>query len=267
MKNLERYQKDLERLIRTGHQLTLAMKYECDPDKFCESVKKQLGKEAEEYIENLPRFSKKYQTWYSESRTLVSQLLPERLGDFVDYYEVPKTRKALTVETYRISDYLLRLGASYALGKNIVGPSAAISKFEQQVFIVEAINARFESSLFEIRQLVQADLFDSDIEAARSLIKNGYHRAAGVIAGVVLEKHLAQVCSNHGIKLRKKSPTIADLNDKLKTERVIDIPQWRFNQHLGDLRNLCGHKKSTNPSAEQATDLVDGVAKVTKTLF
>jgi hypothetical protein len=63
------------------------------------------------------------------------------------------------------------------------------------------------------------------------------------LAGVVLERHLAQVCSNHGIKIAKKTPGIADLNNALKEANVVDVPQWRFVQHLADIRNLCDHSK------------------------
>ena len=80
-------------------------------------------------------------------------------------------------------------------------------------------------------------------------------------------RKISQVCENHAIKFRKKKLTIADFNDALKEADAIDRPQWRFNQHLGDLRNLCDHNKATEPTSAQATDLVDGVMKLTKTLF
>ncbi len=79
-----------------------------------------------------------------------------------------------------------------------------------------AAKRRFESSLFEIKQLVQADLLDSEIGAAQELHKSGFLRAAGAVAGVVLEKHLGQVCDNHQITISKKHPGIADLNELLK---------------------------------------------------
>jgi hypothetical protein len=41
-------------------------------------------------------------------------------------------------------------------------------------------------------------------------------RAAGAVAGVVLEKHLRQVCDDHKITVAKKNPTIGDLNELLK---------------------------------------------------
>jgi hypothetical protein len=129
------------------------------------------------------------------------------------------------------------------------------------------VKARFESSLFDIRQLVQADLFDSELDAAKELAKNKFTRAAGALAGVILERHLAQVCDNHGIKVAKKAPGISDLNNTLKEAGVIDVPQWRFVQHLADIRNLCDHNKKMDPTAEQVNDLMAGVMKITKTLF
>jgi hypothetical protein len=148
-----------------------------------------------------------------------------------------------------------------------VDDKAAVPHFHQQFAILQAAERRFESSLFEIRQLVQADLFDSEIGAARELLKNQFLRAAGAIAGVVLEKHLRQVCEDHGLKISKKAPTLGDLNELLKANSVIDVPQWRFVSMLADIRNLCDHDKQKEPTDQQVTDLIDGTDKVLKTIF
>ena len=111
-----------------------------------------------------------------------------------------------------------------------------------------------------------ADLFDSELDAASELAKKGFLRAAGAVAGVVLEKHLVQVCSNHSVVIRRKS-TISNLNDLLKERGVTDVAQWRFIQHLGDIRNLCDHNKAKEPTADEVNDLIAGVAKTLKTLF
>jgi hypothetical protein len=47
-------------------------------------------------------------------------------------------------------------------------------------------------SFNDIKVMVQAGLFDSDLDAAGELAKNKFTRAAGASAGVVLERHLAQ---------------------------------------------------------------------------
>jgi len=139
--------------------------------------------------------------------------------------------------------------------------------YQMQLSILESIKIRFESSLFDIKQVLQADLFDSELSASRELVKHGFLRGAGAMAGVVLEKHLEQVCLNHQLSVAKKSPTISDLNDLLKNNNVFDTPNWRYIQRLGDLRNLCDHNKKREPTTEELNELIDGVDKVLKTIF
>lgn len=266
--NLERYKKDLNALIARGEKLHLAIQRECQPVKFDHIVKQKYGEKSEDYLNEIPSFSEEYQSWYSETLVLVKQLLPDRLSDFIRFYEKPKPRKDITYESYRIEDYFQKLTITHGLYKEkVVGPDAAIPLFRQQLAILNAIKARFESSLFDIRQLVQADLFDSELSAAKELSKYKFTRAAGALAGVVLERHLVQVCENHSIKITKKTPSIGDLNDALKEADVIDVPDWRFIQHLADIRNICDHDKKIEPTTDQVDDLMAGVMKVIKTLF
>lgn len=262
--NLEKYKKDLEKLVHKGELLLMAMQNECFPEQFSEA----LGDNSKEYIKKLPKFSNDYQAWYSEAKVVIKQLLPDRLSDFERHYEKPKPRKDITSDNYRIDDYLQGLSVTRGWEKEkVVGPDAAIPQFQQQLAILKAVSSRFESSLFDIRQLVQADLFDSELETARELIKHGFLRGAGAIAGVVLEKHLGQVAGNHNITTRKKHPAISDFNDLLKNGGVLDVPSWRQIQRLGDIRNLCDHNKDREPAKEEVEELVDGVEKFTKTLF
>lgn len=266
--NLEKYKKDLESLAKRGDSLVLALSYEQDKPGFESALKKQLGDRTAAYLKGLPKFGGDYQGWYSEAKALIRQLLPDRIEDFARLYEKPKSRKEITYENYSIEDALQGLTVTRGYQKDkVVGPDAALPRIQQQVAIVEAAKARFESSLFDIRQLLQADLFDSEVDAASHLLKNKFARAAGALAGVVLEKHLGEVCTSHNVALRKKDPTISDLNDALKAVGAIDMAQWRFVQHLGDIRNLCDHSKTTEPTGEQVKDLLDGVAKATKTIF
>ena len=266
--NLDRYKKNLDSLLTNGERLYLAIRHECFPEEFSRAIEKQLGDKANEYLTALPSFAEEYQSWYSEAMVLIKQLLPDRLSDFIRHYEKPKPRKEITYENYRIEDYLQGLTITRGPYKEtIVGLDAAIPHFQQQQAILKSVKARFQSSLFDIRQLVQADLFDSELDAAAELAKHKFTRAAGALAGVVLERHLIQVCDNHGVKVRKKAPGIADLNGALKNANVIDVPEWRSVQHLADIRNLCDHSKKSEPSAEQVDDLLAGVTKITKTLF
>jgi len=254
----------MERLVKKGELLHMAMQHECFPDE----VKEALGKDADKIIKKLPKFNDDYQAWYSEAKALIKQLLPDRLSDFSRHYEKPKPRKGLSYENYRIEDFLQGLNVTRGWEKEkVVGPDAAIPHFRQQQAILNAVSARFESSLFDIRQLVQADLFDSELAVAQELLKNGFIRASGAVAGVVLEKHLSQVAANHNITTRKKNPSISDFNDLLKQDDVLDTPSWRQIQRLSDIRNLCDHNKDRDPTKEEVQELISGVEKFTKTLF
>jgi hypothetical protein len=265
--NLDRFSKDLERLIKQGDLLSISMIKEVTKGSgFVEQIEKQLGKkDAAEYIKKLPDFKLGYESWHSESLALLKQLLPDRASNFVSLYEKPKGRKDITYGNYVIQDYLQNLHVTLG-GEVRVSTAAAVPQFNQQLAILKAAKGRFENSLFEIRQLVQADLFDSEIAGARELHRGKFFRAAGVVAGVVLEKHLRQVCDDRSIKIAKKNPTLNDLGELLKSNGTIDIPQWRHLSLLADIRNLCAHNKQAEPTADQVLDLLAGSEKLIKTV-
>lgn len=266
LSNLDKYKEDLKKLIDRGTTLFNSMQLECYPIEFKEAYEKALKEKYEPFVKKLPKFGSEYQAWYSEALIIIKQLLPDRLADFIRLYEKSKTRKSIEYSNYVIEDYLQGLRVT-AYGETKVDKGAAVPRFEQQVNILKSLEKRFESSLFDIKQLVQADLFDSELDAARELIKNKFFRAAGALSGVVLEKHLNQVCVNHNLSTGKKDPTINDFNELLNKNSVIDVPQWRFIQHLGDIRNLCDHNKQKEPTGVEVNDLISGVEKITKTIF
>src|SRR6478672_6048014 len=268
MNNLEKYKNDLKLLIKKGDDLNVSINYSC----YKESTLKQITeifkdkKKVELYISKILPFNKEYQSWYSESIAIIKQLMPDRLSDFIRLHEKPKTRKEVEYGNYVMEDYLQNLTVK-SYGEVKVGPYAAVTQFDQQLNILKSLEKRFESSLFDIKQLVQADLFDSELDDARELNKNKFMRGAGAIAGVVLEKHLAQVLLNHNLKIGKKHPTIADLNDHLKNSNIYETPVWRKIQHLADLRNLCDHNKERDPKKEEVEELIFGVETVIKTIY
>lgn len=239
----------------------MAMQYETDPTGFKKVAKAQLGDGADKYLAELPSFHNEYQNWYSASQAVVKVLLPLRYLDFVAFYEKPKGRKILTHENYTISDYLQGLSrGEYAQ------PTAAYAQIRQQINIVKAALSRLDSTLFEIKNLVLGDVLSSELEAAKTLSSHNFLRAAGAMAGVVLERHLAQVAENHAVLVSKRHPTIGDYSAALKEANIIDVATWRYVSHLADIRNACDHARTAEPTKEQVDDLIAGVQKITKTM-
>ena len=256
VKNYQKCKNDLRKLIRKGELIYNSFTDLCYPPK----------EKNADLATKSPGFYCEYQEWYSESLVLIKQLLIDRLDDFKRYYERPNNREKIDYENYCIEDALQKL-AYKRNNITLVDHRAALPKFQQQLSILKSVSRRFESSLYDITQLLQADLFDSELKEAEELLKKGFIRAAGAIAGVVLEKHLSQTLKNHKINITKKLPMLNDLNELLKNNDIIDVPAWRQIQRFVDIRNLCGHNKDREPTNEEVLELINGVEKVTKTLF
>ncbi|MBK9673460.1 MAG: hypothetical protein IPO70_14795 [Bacteroidetes bacterium] len=117
--------------------------------------------------------------------------------------------------TYVIQDYL----------KGVAPRSTYISTFDtkgevfkcvyNQYTILNSIYNRVDSVLNDIHSSLYAELQDTEIGTAKSLLKINI-RAAGVIAGVVLENYLQRIVENHKLLLGKKNPTLANFNDLFK---------------------------------------------------
>lgn len=259
--SVEAVKKSLEDLILRGNKLSVALAYETtdiDQKKKYEAQIKDNGMDAS----NLPSFRSTYEIWYSEALLYVKKFIPDRISDFTSLYKNEK-RKAITFATYTISDAIIGL----RMLSGSADPQSALPKLSQQVSILRSALNLVDSVVYSIDFSIRADLFDSELDAANDLLKSGFLRATGAMCGVILEKHLGQVCIQHEITLKKKSPTINDYNEELKAASVIDPPTWRSIQLLGDLRNLCCHDKNVEPTKEQVSDLLAGTIKITKTVF
>jgi hypothetical protein len=263
--NLDRYRKDLESLNALGERLVADLHARhLNDTKQLDKAKAERAKAAD------TTFESHYQSWYTEARVVIKQLIPDRLKEFDELYKGDGKQKKVEDGTgFTIQAWLngARAGTNSRTGEKLFNDSAAVfMRLLTQTQIVSAAKCRLESSLFDIRALVQADLLDSELVAARELAKHGFYRAAGAVAGVVLETHLGQVRENHNVTLGKAHPTVADLNDALRKADVIDVPTWRFVQRLGDIRNLCAHNKNREPTADEVGELLNGVDKIGKTL-
>jgi hypothetical protein len=266
--NSERFHKDIDRLLDKGQELQLAMIASAYTQREAKELFAKSGLGDKDYAKaclDARSFPACYQAWYSESLAMLRQLLPDRVADFRALYERPANRRDISFVNYVMADYLIGLQSTRGLDV-VADTKSAIPKFQNQLSIVAAARARLRSSLFEMRQLVQADVFDSEIASARGLLKGGFVRAAGAVAGVVLEKHLRQVCGDRGIRIPKKNLGISDLNEALRGAGAIDVPEWRRITLLADYRNLCSHGKQKEPTLEQVEDLIDGTDRVLKTV-
>jgi len=111
--------------------------------------------------------------------------------------------------------------------------------------------------LSSIKTLVQAEVFDSELEQANELFSSGYHTAAAVIAGVVLETALRELCDRSGIphgKLDKMNSELAKAGvyNKLNQKRITAI---------ADIRNSAAHGKQDEFTVQDVSDMIGDVSR------
>jgi hypothetical protein len=213
-------------------------------------------------------FGEEYQRWYSTALRVVEQLLPDRYGEFRELYRLDKPPKELTVTSYTVSDFVHGTRMTRNDGEEVFDAvSVATTKFGNQISILASARSRLDSLLSDIEGTLEATLLDDELETAAELLKAKHLRSAGIVAGVVLERHLKSVLADRGLSLGRKKSQIGNLNDVLKEGKVIDVPRWREIQRLGDIRNLCGHDGEREPSADEVQELIDGTAKVIASVF
>jgi hypothetical protein len=205
-----------------------------------------------------------YQRWYTKALKTVASLASDRLQEFRSYYEVDPKRKSLSYGTYVIQDYIK--GVKPPRHPDFDIRAQTLNCFFNQITILASLTERIDSLLTDVEGELYAELQDSEVVIARQLMKVSL-RAAGALMGVVIEGHLQKVASNHSVKVAKKNPTIADLNDPLKAADIIDTPTWRKISFLADLRNICSHKKGTEPTKEQVEELIQGAEWLMKNVF
>ncbi len=112
--------------------------------------------------------------------------------------------------------------------------------------------------LSSVKSLVQAEVFDSELEQARELLKSRYRGAAAVIAGVVLETALRDLCSQKAMNTGKLDKMNADL---AKAGVYSVLTQKRITA-LADIRNNAAHGHHNNFNDEDVASMISDVERI-----
>ena len=216
-----------------------------------------------EYFSWLKHIEAAYMAWHEKADMVIKRILPSRLSEFNSGYQgIRELAQFVPAAVYNLTD---------GLGRPVLAARAdywesKVRLIEEQCKTLEDVKLCFDLSVARSQQVLQADLSDSALCAARELYSKGVLRAAGAIAGVVLEQHLAIVIKAHTAPLRKKNPSMNDYSHMLRDRGIAELPTWRLVQRLGDLYNLCLDAKS-EPTKEDVEELISGVDKIIKTVF
>ncbi|WP_288997218.1 DUF4145 domain-containing protein [uncultured Psychrobacter sp.] len=106
--------------------------------------------------------------------------------------------------------------------------------------------------LTSIKNLIQADVFDSELEQAQELLSSGYKLAAAVIAGVVLETALRDLCNQNSLPIGK----LDKMNSDLAKAGIYNKLQQKRITALADIRNSAAHGKPEEFSDDDVTMMI-----------
>ena len=167
MNNVERYKAGFEALVELGERMQRDLMRSSGEDE--DAVTKVTVRLLQTTRNGTPRL-----------RSSSSNSFPGRLAEFEQLYKGDGRRKKIDAATFTIQDWLRGFQSPRKVGGKIFDDFTIVTmQFVTQLNILKSVGARFDSSLFDIRQLVQADLFDSELGAARELANRGFLRAAG----------------------------------------------------------------------------------------
>ena len=117
----------------------------------------------------------------------------------------------------------------------------SVSTVEYGLGVLHAAKEDYEQGyLFDVRLLIEAEVFDDILEQAEHLLESGYGPPAAVMGGGILEDALRRLCVAKGIPLADK-PKLDKMNaDLAKAGTYNKLMQKRITA-LADIRNSAAH--------------------------
>ncbi len=134
--------------------------------------------------------------------------------------------------------------------------STSLDNLRRMMAVFAAAREDFEGGyLTSSYDLVRADVFESELEQASELLKSEYALAAAVIAGVVLETTIRELCTRNQIPHGKLDRMNADL---AKAGVYNSIMQKRIT-HLAAVRNSAAHGNETEFKTYDVKAMIDEI--------
>lgn len=111
--------------------------------------------------------------------------------------------------------------------------------------------------LNSVKNIIQAEVFDNELEQASELLTSGYKSAAAVIAGVVLETTIRNLCLAQSIELGKLDKMNADL---VKSGVYNGLTQKRVTS-LAAIRNSAAHGKPDDFTTADVKAMIEDIQR------
>jgi len=199
------------------------------------------------YIEEklIPQnFPVQYRKWYACGKAILEVNGDlDSLKEFVQLYDL--------VQKYVVSEYI-----SEEVQKSM------IDLVERQFIIIEALPSYLDGRTYDIKLTIASKLMGDELKEAHVLFENGFIRAAGALAGVILERHVKLRFDNArpSIKYGEKA-TLGQLIQKAEDFKFYEAATIQKLKYLNVIRISCDHDKNHEPKEIEVQDLIDHTDK------
>jgi hypothetical protein len=144
-------------------------------------------------------------------------------------------------------------------GEELQSMQTSHDVFERLYPVFLAAKEDFEGGyLNTLRVLLQSELFDSELDQADELLGTGYKVAAAVVAGVVLETGLREMCADKQLSVGKLDKMNADL---AKAGVYNKLVQKQITA-LADIRNNAAHGHPEQFTDEDVKIMIRDVRRI-----
>ncbi len=207
----------------------------------------------------MSELTRKYISWYTKARRLISNTSPDDLKHFEELYRMDEGTNVTTIahffsypkeqhwddETH--VDYFSRNESHFRHFKN---------NFSTQIAIVEAIPQVLEFEKIKLSQLLARDLLTDELNQANQLLDKGFIECAGMLAGVAMERQLKVICDNSiPPVVYSDKDTLGSLNDKLKNT-YLDPSDYSRVKAIKTTRDRCSHDPGTRPPVKKDVEIM-----------
>jgi hypothetical protein len=186
--------------------------------------------------------TRRYEAWYNGIHPLIEKYLPDR-RERLDKADTAIRRRMQMVEKEATP---------------IDSADRITDALHIQRGMLEAVIVRVRSERLVNPREMSREVVTKELRQADELLGEDIDRAAGVLAGVALERHLAVMCESASEDVDyHPSDNLASLAQSLYEADVIENSDLSHLEHLSKLRNKCAHADTSEPSRDEVERLVE----------
>lgn len=216
-------------------------------DKFLGGIERVETKDSIKWIydesgANVPTLLGEYEIWYNSAYPLVNEYLPERTDRFVEKYDDVRRCLELDLEYFDEKNVDTELDLNNTISRALFLQKQLVSSIPQRAEIEQYRKARSISS----------EITSEEVQRAKELYDDEDIRAAGVICGVAIERHLITLCESSNEDLEfEYLDGIYSLAQTLHTAGEISDDLLRLLEYIAGIRNKCSHASEEEPEVRE----------------